>query len=163
MRDIGFPAQTATNAISTFFLCALLGKFVFGLAADILDSRKVFYGNIIIMALGAACLAMMKPGLITFAVIAFGLGWGGVYTMIQLSAVNAFGLRAAGRILGTITILDAMGGGLGIWLTGVMYERFGNYNVAFGLFFVLIAIAFLCISQVKRVQRHQPAAVQASA
>lgn len=153
MRDLDFTPQAATNAISTFFLCALVGKFIFGFAADYLDSRKVFYGNIFVMIGGSLCLAAMNPEIITLAVILFGLGWGGVYTMIQLSAINSFGLRAAGKILGTITILDAMGGGLGIWLTGVLYERFQGYDVAFAIFLGLIVVAMLCISQVRPVQR----------
>lgn len=157
MRDLEFTPQAATNAISIFFICALSGKFVFGFAADYLDSRKVFYGNIAVMLAGAVCLAAMDPGLITIAVILFGLGWGGVYTMIQLSAVNCFGLRSAGKILGTITVLDALGGGLGIWWTGVLYERAGNYSSAFAIFLGLIVFAALLISQVKAVRRHSEA------
>lgn len=149
MRDEGFSAQTATNAISLFFICALVGKFVFGLMADYLDIRKVFYGNILIMGCGAGFLATMQAELIWPAVFSFGLGWGGVYTMIQLSAVNCFGLKAAGKILGSITVLDALGGGLGIWLSGVLYEYYGNYDVAFAIFFALVVFAFFCISQVQ--------------
>lgn len=151
MRDLNFTPQAATNAISMFFFCALVGKFIFGFVADYLDSKKVFYGNILVMLVGAVCLAAMNPALITIAVILFGLGWGGVYTMIQLSAVNSFGLQSAGKILGTITVLDALGGGLGIWLTGVFYERFGSYNVAFVIFLGLIMVAMVCISQVRPV------------
>lgn len=148
MRDLEYAAQMATNAISIFFVCALMGKFLFGMLADFLNPKRVFYGNVFIMGLGAVCLASMKVELIWFAVIAFGLGWGGVYTMIQLSAMNNFGLRAAGKILGTITILDALGGGLGIWLTGEFYSIYGDYQLAFIVFAVLVLIAFVCVTQV---------------
>jgi len=149
MRDLAFPVQTATNAVSLFFLCALVGKFAFGLIADRVGPRRVFSLNVGVMLLGAIALASMWPGIVWGAVIAFGLGWGGVYTVLQLSVMNCFGLRAAGKILGTITVLDAIGGGLGIWLTGVFYTAGGNYSLAFGVFCLLILIALLAITQVR--------------
>jgi len=152
MRDLEFTPSVATNAISLFFLCALAGKFVFGLLADYLDKKKVFFGNILVMGAGAVCLATMQKELIWVAVTSFGLGWGGVYTMLQLSAIDSFGLKAAGKILGTITVMDALGGGLGIWLTGVMYTSTGSYDLPFKIFIAFIVLAMLCISRIKPVQ-----------
>ena len=149
MRDSGFDAQVATNAISLFFLCALVGKFLFGMLADVIDGRKVFYGNMIVMLIGSIILARMDIALVWVAVVTFGLGWGGAYTMLQLTVMNTFGLRDAGKILGTITILDAIGGGLGIWLTGVMYDVSGSYELPFVIFAGLVAFALLCFTQVR--------------
>lgn len=150
MTDADFSAQVATNAISLFFFCALIGKFVFGLAADHLDKRKVFYGNILVMLTGSLILIRMDVALIWVAVTAFGLGWGGVYTMLQLTVMNIFGTRDAGKILGTITVLDASGGGLGIWLTGVIYDTTGNYELPFLIFAALIVVALAALTQVRQ-------------
>jgi len=149
MTDADFNAQVATNAISLFFLCALIGKFVFGLAADHFDKRKVFFGNILVMLLGSMILIGMEVRLIWIAVTAFGLGWGGVYTMIQLTVMNTFGTRDAGKILGTITVLDASGGGLGIWLTGVIYDSTGSYQLPFMIFAALIVVALVALTQIR--------------
>lgn len=149
MRDLGFDAHTATNAISAFFACAVIGKFLFGLLSDYLNFKRVFLGNVLVMLVGSACLAYMHGEVIWLAVALFGLGWGGVYTTLQLSAVNCFGLKSAGKILGTITVLDCFGGGLGIWLTGVLYTRYGNYDLAFQVFIALIVIAGIAITQVR--------------
>ncbi|MBC6428139.1 MAG: MFS transporter [Cellvibrionales bacterium] len=157
LRDLEFSPQAATNYISTFFLYALVGKFVFGLLADYLPRKIVFLGNLAVMLLGAICLLTMQKNIIWVAVTLFGLGWGGVYTMIQLSAMKCFGLKAAGKILGTITILDALGGGLGIWLTGYIYDRFDSYAPAFWIFTALILVAIICVFQIKPVA--QPLAV----
>ena len=158
MTDADFSAQVATNAISLFFFCALIGKFVFGLAADHLDKRKVFYGNILVMLIGSLILIRMDVALIWIAVTAFGLGWGGVYTMLQLTVMNIFGTRDAGKILGTITVLDASGGGLGIWLTGVIYDTTGSYELPFLIFAALIVVALAALTQVR-----QPASATAAA
>lgn len=150
LRDLQLSASSATNAISLFFGCAMLGKLIFGYLADYIHFKKVFIGNIIVMLLGSVCLALMNTHLIWFAIIAFGLGWGGVYTTLQLSAVNCFGLQSAGKILGTIAVLDCFGGGLGIWLTGVLYTQYSNYQVAFIVFVVLVTIALLLVPQIKQ-------------
>ena len=158
MTDAEFNAQVATNAISLFFFCALVGKVVFGLAADYFDKRLVFYGNLLVMLLGSLILIRMDIALVWVAVTAFGLGWGGVYTMIQLTVMNIFGTRDAGKILGTITVLDASGGGLGIWLTGVIYDATGSYELPFLIFAALIVVALAALTQVR-----QPAAAATEA
>ena len=149
MRDLEFSVQTATNAISLFFMCALVGKFVFGLIADAIGPKKVFYLNIAVMMAGAVALATMNMTVLWGAVVAFGLGWGGVYTVLQLSAITCFGIKSAGKILGTITVLDAMGGGLGIWLTGVMYTSQQSYQIPFIIFCCMIVLALIAITQVR--------------
>jgi len=149
MRDAGFDAQNATNAISLFFLSALAGKFVIGVLSDLLDGRKVFYANMLIMLAGSILLGRMQPSLVWPAVIAFGLGWGGAYTSLQLTIMNNFGVRDAGKILGTITVLDAIGGGLGVWCTGLIYDATGTYQLPFAIFSGLVFIALLCFTQVK--------------
>ncbi|MYF71686.1 MAG: MFS transporter [Proteobacteria bacterium] len=149
MSDAQFDARTATNAVSLFFFCALVGKFVFGLASDFLNPRRVFFGNILVMLIGSLILVRMDIALIWVAVVTFGLGWGGVYTVLQLTVMNTFGTRDAGKILGTITVLDATGGGLGIWLTGVIYDATGSYEIPFLIFAGLILIALAALTRVR--------------
>ena len=149
MSDAQFDARTATNAVSLFFFCALVGKFAFGLASDFLNPRKVFFGNILVMLVGSLILVRMDIDLIWIAVVTFGLGWGGVYTVLQLTVMNTFGTLDAGKILGTITVLDATGGGLGIWLTGVIYDATGSYEIPFMIFAGLILIALAALTRVR--------------
>ncbi|MEO8746267.1 MAG: MFS transporter [Rhodanobacter sp.] len=149
MRDMKFDMATAGNAMAVMYGMAMVGKFAFGLLADYFPPKRVFLVNIAIMVGGALLLAGMKPGLIWYALVLFGLGWGGLYTMIQLLAVNAFGLSSAGKILGTITLLDATSGGLGIWVTALLYDHFGSYHVAFLGIAVLVALAFLAATRVR--------------
>lgn len=145
LRDSNVAVQTATNAISLFFMLAMAGKLLFGIIADRVDNKRVMTVNLLVMLLGAGFLASMKTVFVWPAIVLLGLGWGGLYTMIQLSAMNCFGISSAGKILGTITVLDALGGGLGIWLTGVLFELSGNYQVAFIIFTSLLVIALFSI------------------
>ena len=150
MRDMGFEPATAGRALGVMFGMALIGKFLFGLLADHLPQKFVFLANIGVMFAGSLFLATLRPDLVWIAISLFGLGWGGLYTLLQLQAINCFGLTAAGKILGTITVLDAIGGGLGIWLTGVFFDRFGSYQIAFGLIAGLLLVAFVVSTRIRK-------------
>ena len=149
MRDMGFAPQQAGNALAVMFGLAMVGKFAFGLLGDLFPAKRVFLVNLAIMAAGAAILATMRADLVWYALVLFGLGWGGLYTMIQLLAVNAFGLSSAGKILGTITLLDATTAGLGIWVAARIFDATGSYKPAFQLIFVLIVLALLAAMLVR--------------
>ncbi|MCD9088618.1 MFS transporter [Stenotrophomonas sp. SY1] len=149
MRDLGFDPATAGNGLGLMFGLAMVGKFLFGFLADVLPAKRVFLVNLAIMAAGAVILATMRADLIWYSLALFGLGWGGLYTMIQLLAVNAFGLSAAGKILGTITLLDATTAGLGIWVTAKIFDVTKSYHIAFSLICGLILLALLAATLVR--------------
>lgn len=149
MRDLGFEPATAGNGLGLMFGLAMVGKFLFGFLADVLPPKRVFLVNLAIMAAGAVILATLRADLIWYSLALFGLGWGGLYTMIQLLAVNAFGLSAAGKILGTITLLDATTAGLGIWVTAKIFDLTKSYHVAFSLICGLIVLALLAATLVR--------------
>jgi sugar phosphate permease len=150
LRDMEFSPRVASTGISMLFGMALIGKFAFGYLADKLNQKRVFLGNLAVMLVGAVLLATVRVDLFWIAVVLFGLGWGGLYTLLQLLTVECFGLRATGKILGTITVLDAIGGGLGIWLTGFLYDKTGSYQVPFTVLVVLIFLAMLAATQVRK-------------
>lgn len=147
--DLGFGEQGATTVFGIFFIAAMLGKFLFGALSDHLSLRIVFNLNIAVMLTGAFLLASLKIPLVYLAVIFFGFGWGGAYTMIQLSVVNIFGLKHAGKILGAITVLDALGGASGIFIVAKLQAESGSYQSGFLLCTALIAFAWLCFTQVR--------------
>ena len=149
-RDLGFSPEKASSALAALFLLALVGKFVWGYLADVLPQKRVLLINIAVMGAGGVLLATLNGKLAMGAVILFGLGWGGLYTLLQLLTMNAFGLKAAGKILGTITVLDAIGGGVGIWLTGRLYDLGGSYQVPFTVICVLIFLALAAATQIRR-------------
>jgi sugar phosphate permease len=143
LKGMGWPLEKAASGVGILFTMGLIGKFLIGYLADKIERRAVFLSNIGIMLLGALFLASMNESLLWPFILIFGLGWGGLYTMLQLTCMDSFGTRAGGKILGTITVLDAIGGGLGIWITGVLFDRSKSYESAFMLIAALVFLAFL--------------------
>ncbi|WP_170228326.1 MFS transporter [Denitratisoma oestradiolicum] len=143
LRDIGFDPKTAGSGLSILFGLGLTSKFFFGFISDLINPKKVFIANVTVMLIGILTLATFNRDLIWIGIVVTGFGWGGLYTMIQLQAVNNFGVTDAGKILGTITMLDSIGGGLGIWLTGILFDRYGSYHIPFYVLSLLLSLALM--------------------
>ncbi|XQW83564.1 MFS transporter [Thalassotalea piscium] len=150
LQDLGFDIQSAAAGLTMLFTPALIGKFAFGLIADKIKGKKVLYSNLTLMLLGLIGLYFSDKTTVLIAIALIGFAWGGFYTLFQLNAIECFGLKASGKLLGTITILDAFGGGLGIFVTGKIFDIYGSYQIAFMIFIILVAISVVLISQIKK-------------
>ena len=147
MRAQGFEPQVAASGLTVLFLLGLVGKLVSGVLADMFGRKPVFVGALLIMCVGAWLLISTNELTFWPALILLGSGWGGLYTLLQLLAADSFGVRDLGKILGTITVLDTFGGGMGPFLTGLMYDAYGSYTVPFTIIAVLVTIALGLASQ----------------
>jgi predicted MFS family arabinose efflux permease len=153
LMDLGADPAAASRGFAWMMSMALAGKFLFGLLADRLNQRLVLLVNLAVMLGGAGLLATMDPGLTLAATTLFGLGWGGLFTLIQLQAINHFGLSHAGKILGVITLIDASAGGLGAWLTNQLFARDQSYALSYQLMVLLMGLALVAAFAVRRPQR----------
>jgi len=153
-QEGGLTPARATLLYSVIFWCSFAGKFLFGALSDRIAKRRVMLVTSLILLAG--CLLLFErgpdgpqltadiPRLVSFAVV-FGLGFGGSFTMIQLVAVETFGQRSLGKILGCITLVDALGATLGTILTGQLKTATGSYLLPFG---VITAVAFFAVVNV---------------
>lgn len=131
MRGLDFDPATAARTLAVLGALAASGKILIGWLADILDRKLVFLGCLTLMLVGVSMLASMSIELIWWSIAITGLGWGGLFTLYNMLAVNNFGLREIGRINGAINFMESLGGGLGIWLTGKLFDVYGTYEVPF--------------------------------
>ena len=153
MRGLGYAPVNAGAAISLLALLALTGKLINGALADRMDRRMVFIGSLLVMLTGLAGLTTLNKDLALPSIAVIGLGWGGVYTLYNVLSVTNFGLKSAGRINGMISMLESLGGGLGIWLTGVIFDRYGSYQAAFSIMLVFVLVGMLLGTQIRNEVR----------
>ena len=149
LRGLGFEPLKAGFALSLLGLLGLTGKLINGALADRIDRHKVFLACQAIMLVGVALLASQRANLVLVAIAVIGLGWGGLFTLYNMLAVSNFGLRSAGKIGGVISLMESLGGGLGIWLTGVLYDRSDSYQQAFLLILGLVFAGLLLGTQIR--------------
>jgi MFS transporter, OFA family, oxalate/formate antiporter len=86
----------------------------------------------------------------------FGFGHGGVATMESPIVAHIFGMRSHGVILGLVFFSDTVGGAIGPFLAGYIFDVTRSYHLAFFLCAILGVvnlIAILLIRPLKSPQR----------
>jgi len=143
LRELNFSVGGAANAFSIFFTIILIAKLTSGIVTDFINEHKLFKLQVAIMALGTVGIAMNTEALVWPSLIAVGLGWGGLYTLLNYIIITTFGVKSAGKIGGIISVFEGIGSGIGAWLTGFISDQTGSYSASFWVVVVLLVIAFL--------------------
>ena len=144
LRDQGFEAGTAATGLSIIFAAGLVGKIASGFMAERWGVKPVWIGFQSIVLAGAIVLLAVRPDGVWLGLACIGFGWGGAYSLTQLTISNTFPRQALGRLMGLFVIIEAIGSGSGSWLTGVFFDMQGSYNFAFLLTVAFMAGAMIC-------------------
>lgn len=144
---------SAANILATIGVLSIGGKIFFGKLGDTTGSIVVF---IIAFILLSASLFWLIPAesswaLYLFAAV-FGLAYGGCVTSESPLVAELFGLKNHGIILGNIAFSFTLGGAVGPFIVGYMFDRTNSYSLAF-LVCAIISCAGLmsaCLIRAKR-------------
>jgi MFS family permease len=145
----GLSTMAAVSAYSFEGFAGLVGRVVFGVAADRLGVKRVLVAGLLVQAFAIpAYLAARDIGDFYLLAAIFGAAYGGVMPLYAVLAREYFGQAVMGTVLGAATMLSSLGMALGPLGGGFVYDTFGNYTwlyvgsalLAFGA--VAIALAF---------------------
>lgn len=137
---VGMSIQQAGNLQTTLTLMSVVGKFFFGGLSDRLPKSLVLTLCASVMLLGTLVLLGLSVSTAYLFAIPFGIAYGGSFVSIQVLAVERFGLKEAGKIIGAITLVETIGGAIGLFATGKLAQKYG-YGPAFNGVIVATAIA----------------------
>jgi OFA family oxalate/formate antiporter-like MFS transporter len=131
--NIKVDANVAAMAQSFLFFTSVGGKFLFGWLSDKLPTTRVMLICCSVMFLSTLLLlGFLTADTVFLFLIPFGLGYGGTFVLIQLLAVEFFGLKDVGKILGALTVIETAGGAIGGVITGrIASANNGDYTTAF--------------------------------
>lgn len=145
--DLGFSATLAAAILGNMGLMSSCGRLVFGALSDRLGR---FWGvtlSVVCSQLGILVLLLVTDAqtlwpLYVYALF-FGLGYGARGPIISAIAADRFPGPSFGTIFGLLSIGHGVGGALGPWFGGAVYDVLGSYRpaflVAFGALFGVIA------------------------
>lgn len=159
LTGAGYSPQFAGTALGMLFMMGLVGKLFSGAFADKFGVRLLMTLSLLLMSAGAFGLSQSVSLGVRAWILLFGLGWGALYTLIQMSIISTFGTKGSGRILGAVALLEALGGGLGPWIVGLLYDKTGSYQLGFGVVCAALLVAlFASVSLKKSTLAQQQAA-----
>ncbi len=150
MSKSNYSPADASTGVSILFIGGLIGKIIAGYLAESFGRKRILLTGLILMLAGGVSLlaAIQSDSSVALwsGLLAFGFGWGGIYTLIQLLSADLFGMRALGKILAAVNILDAAGGALGPVITGRLYDTSGSYFLPFAVITALLLVATIAAS-----------------
>ena len=141
LTDRGVSIEQATTALSIAGVGVIIGRLVCGWCLDRFSGPCVAFAFFAIPALGILLLAadLKLTGSYTGAMLC-GVGLGAHVGMLAFFASRYFGLKAYGRIYGTLFAIFLMGAGTGPFVAGLSFDYLGSYFPA------LIAFAIALLS-----------------
>ncbi|MBI1179521.1 MAG: MFS transporter [Alphaproteobacteria bacterium] len=160
-QDAGASRADAAALMSVMAGAGILGKIVFGAAADRMNHRTLFYIASAILA--AAMLLLREP--LDYSLLAatsglLGLATGGFLPLLGAVVAARFGPKAFGRVMGLLGPFTMPVAIVGPPLAGHIFDVTGSYVLAFEIFLGMIAIAGFAILFMRDVDvpSHPPVA-----
>lgn len=154
----GLDPAVAATVVSSFSLLSAISGFAFGFWPRRLPVRfaLAFVG----CALAAGVLAMLAIASALQAYLAaalFGIGIGGLLTMLPIAWADYFGRGSFGAIRGVALTIQVLAQASGPLLSGVLRDLSGSYDLPLGCFALLAALGALA-ALLARPPRREPGA-----
>jgi MFS family permease len=135
LNDIGHSPAFAANIVALFMGVLVLGKIVLGSIFDRYGSRV---GVIFIFTVFALASFILTGSKIAAVAILFGLVFGFANAIMTIPAplltAELFGQKNYGVIYGVMSICYTLGSGIGMPLSGSIFDSMGSYLPAFYLY-----------------------------
>lgn len=149
--DEGVPMAKAAWLLSIQASAGFVGKLVFAAVADKLNLRGLLFMNLVGFGAGMSFLIFADAG---YWVIALGVGliglFGGMVVPIQGFFVGrVFGQRVIGKVSGLLNLTVLCVLLVTPPLFGLIFDRTGNYDMAFMGFAGLAALALLAVQRLR--------------
>jgi MFS family permease len=132
--DIGINPLVAASLVVTIGVLSIAGRLVMGVGSDKLGNFNILIICCILLIVSFVCLIFASSlwQLYIFAVI-FGFAYGGEVPQIPLFLGKFFGTKAMAALMGVILFVSNIGGALGPWVAGEIYDLDQSYQWAFFL------------------------------
>ena len=151
--DIEVSATKAAGVLSTIGGVSMAGRFLSGLAIDRIGSRRVMIFCFFLLLAGLLWLLLAKAlwMIYLFAAI-YGIAHGGFFTALSPIVAEFFGIRAHGALFGIVMFCGTIGGALGPYLAGYIFDVAGEYDLAIWICIFMSALGFVLISSLKPIE-----------
>ena len=143
--DHGVPALVAASVVSVVGIASVVGKAGGGWVSDLIG-REVTYTlgmALVVTSIGALGMQALQPGAAWAYVYGGLVGLGYAVTAPLMPAVisDLYRGRHFGAIFGALQTMNAVGGALGPWVAGRVFDATGSYRAAFLIAVVAAGIA----------------------
>jgi MFS family permease len=142
LMDRGVSLQAATGVLAASGIAAIAGRMASGWCADRFHGPYVAVAFFILLMIGTALFGSGLSGPIPFVgAILCGVANGAEVDLMGYFVSRYFGLKAYGRIMGTMFGIFTGSTGIGPFISTKSFDLYHSYAPAFRLFEVLLVVA----------------------
>jgi MFS family permease len=152
--DTGISPLLAATFISVIGAASIAGRLSVGVGADRVGIFNTLLLTRAFLLLSFVMLLFTRPtwSFYLFAVL-FSVPYGGEITQIPLVIARYFGTRAMATLMGVVVFVITVGGALGPWVAGNIYDHTHSYHWAFIAGILAAAASIVMILLLKRRDR----------
>lgn len=152
-RDMRIPAVQAATILSMIGGVSMVGRFITGIWIDRIGSKKVMVFCFILLIAGLLWLQTAKEiwKFYLFASV-YGIAHGGFFTAISPIVAEFFGIRAHGVLFGIVAFSGTVGGAMGPYLAGYIFDAMAGYSLAFWICTLMSALGLVLIGFLKPIR-----------
>ncbi len=157
-EDIGFKSFYAAMTLTAIGLSNVFGRLFGGFTSDkigVVKGTMIFF---LVQSLSIFLLPIAETLFLLYAVsLIFGLAFGGWVMIYPVIVSEFFGTKHSGEILGALGTVAGIGGALGPYFAGFIYDFTGKYDIAFllGGIMTLLSLIFSIILYYSEKKRNR--------
>jgi MFS family permease len=150
--DAGLSATSAAGVLSTIGGVSMAGRFIMGTASDRIGSKRAWVISFIILIASFVWLQIARePWMFYLFAVIYGFAHGSFFVLVSPMTAELFGTKAHGVIFGLVYFAGNLGGTLGPFLAGYIFDITQSYQIAFWIMLVLSIIGLALILTIKPV------------
>jgi MFS family permease len=147
----GYEAVVAAGVLGLVGLASLPGRFLFNIASDRLGPQGLLALCTVLQGAGVALLVLAGPAIFVAGfVIVYGLAFGAISPLRASVLAEHYGRRAYGAITGVQWVAISLASAVGPIFAGYLYDRLGDYRVAFAITAAAFVAAGLLVQATPR-------------
>ena len=141
----GVAPGVGASALALIGLCNTIGTYIFGLLGARYSQKHLLALIYLLRTLFIIVFLLVPIAPATTLVFAAAMGflWLGVVPLVTGIIGRVFGLTHFNTLYGIVFLSHQVGSFFGAWMGGVVFDRMGNYNVAWGALIVIGVTAFM--------------------
>ena len=144
--QLGHGKESASGLIMIIAVSGLLGKLLFGVAADLINQKVALLAAHVLLAIGFVLFAT-EPcyALIVVACVSIGLAAGGMLPIWGGLIASIFGVQSYGRAFGLMGPIITMFVMMGFPLVGRLYDVTGSFSFGLWISAALMGVAAILL------------------
>ncbi|MBC7219329.1 MAG: MFS transporter [Hadesarchaea archaeon] len=148
---LGIDEITASTALTLLGICSMLARILGGVASDKLGTANLFTLFLAIQSISTLLLFKSVDIWTIYAAMSLmGIGFGGWIAIYPILVRGFFGTKYLGSILGTFDSGVGLGGLIGPYLGGLIFDNIRNYDLAFLLSGTICALAVVASALLRK-------------